>query len=106
MHISIRAVDFVLIHPVRAAVEERLACALAWSARHTAYLRVLLSCIPGPGGQVLSCCNIQLRFRDGRDLVVEDVKANFDLAAQCAATRIDRLLRQAARRREALPWTR
>lgn len=99
MDVSIRAVDFVLTHRLRAAVEERLACALAWTGRQTARVGVLLSCVTGPGGQVLKCCRIQMQLRDGRKLVVEDIRADFDLAAARAAGRIDRVLRQAGRKR-------
>lgn len=92
MHITVRAVDFVLTHLVRESVEERLAYALAWTGRQMARLNVMLSCAVGPAGQV--------HFPDGRQLVVEDVKADFPLAAERAANRIDRVLRHAGRRRE------
>lgn len=82
MHITVRAADFVLTHLVRESVEERLACAV------------------GPAGQVLKRCKILVHFPDGRHLVVEDVKAELPLAAERAANRIDRVLRDAGRRRE------
>ena len=100
MHITVRAVDFVLTHPVREAVEERLACALAWTGRQMARLHVMLSGAVGPAGQVLKRCTILVHFPDGRQLVVEDVKADFLLAAERAGNRIDRVLRHAGRRRE------
>jgi ribosome-associated translation inhibitor RaiA len=113
MHITVRAVDFVLTHLVRASVEERLAWALAWTGRQTARLNVVLSCAVGPAGQVRKRCEIRVHFPDGRQLVVDDVKADFPLAAERAANRIDRVLRHAGRRREARlsyieeqPWKR
>lgn len=106
MHVSIRAVDFVLTHTMRAIIEGRLACALAWAGRHMSRLKVLLSYTTGPGGQVLKSCKIQLHLSDGRKLVIEDIRAEFHLAAERAANRVDRLLRQARRRREPLPAVR
>lgn len=100
MHITVRAVDFVLTHPVREAVEERLACALAWTGRQTARLHVMLSCATGPAGQVLKRGKILVHFPDGRQLVVEHVTADFPLAAERAANRIARVLRLTGRRRE------
>ena len=99
MHITVRAVDFVLTHLVRESVEERLVCALAWTGRQMARLNVMLSCAVGPAGQVLKRCKILVHFPDGRQLVVEDVMADFSLAAERAANRIDRVLRHAGRRR-------
>lgn len=101
MLISVRAVDFVLTHAVRGAVEERLACALAWTGRQTARLGVLLSHVAGPGGRMLKCCSIRVQLPDGHTLMVEDRKEDFELAAERAANRVDRLLRQAGRRRVA-----
>lgn len=98
MHVSVRAVDFVLTHPLRIAVEERLACALAWTGRKLARLGVLLSYVAGPGGQRLTRCTIEVDLQDGGKLLAQDTRADFHLAAELAAGRIDRLLRQAARR--------
>ena len=100
MHMSIRAVDFVLTLPMRATVEEKLACALAWTGRQTVRLGVLLSNVAGPGGKVLKCCKIQMLLSDGRKLVVEDIREDVQVAAERAANRIDRLLRHTRRRRE------
>ncbi len=99
MDVSIRAVDFVLTNTLRSAIEERLACALAWAGRQTARLGVLLCHRAGPDGQRLECCKINVQFRDGRQFVIEDSKPHFHLAAERAANRVDRLLRQVGRLR-------
>lgn len=103
MDVTIRAVDFVLTHTMRSTIEGRLACALAWTGRQTGRLGVLLSYTAGPGGQLLKCCKIHVQFRDGRKFVIEDVKADFHLAAERAANRVDRFLRQAGRMRGLRP---
>lgn len=99
MHISVRAVNFVLTHTLRASIEERLACALAWTGRQTLRLSVLLSCNTGPRGEVLKCCKIQLHLSDGRNLIIEDIKSDFHLAVERAASRIDRAVRHVMRQR-------
>lgn len=103
MDVSIRAADFVLTHTMRSTIEDRLACALSWTGRQTARLWVLLSHTVGPGGQLLKCCKIQVQCRDGRKFVIEDIKGDFHVAAEHAANRVDRLLRQVGRLRGQRP---
>ena len=99
MQISIRAVNFVITHTLRASIEEQLASALAWTDRQTWRLRVFLFCNNGPRGEVLKCCKIHLHLSDGRNLIIEDIKTDFHLAVERAAQRIDRVVRHARRRR-------
>jgi len=77
MHISVRAVSFVLTHTLRASIEEQLACALAWTGCQTLRLIVLLSCNTSPRGEVLTCYKMQLHLSDGRNLAIEDIKSAF-----------------------------
>ena len=99
MHIAVRADNFVLTHTLRASIEQRLACALAWTGRQTLRLDVMLSYDTGPRGEVLQCCKIQLHHSDGRTLVIEDIKSDLHLAVERAASRIDRAIRHVKRRR-------
>jgi hypothetical protein len=96
MDISIRAVDAALTHTLRSSIEERLACALARTERQSARLGVPLPRTAGPGRQLLQCCQMHVQFRDARKFVVADIKTDFQVAAERAAKRVDRLLRQAA----------
>jgi len=99
MQISIRAVNFVITHTLRASIEAQLASELAWTDHQTWRLRVFLPCNTGPRGEVLKCCKIQLHLSDGRNLIIEDSKSDFHLAVERTAKRIDREVRHARRRR-------
>ena len=97
MRIDIQTSEFSLTDGLREYTERRLQYALSWASDDLRKVVVRLSDINGPRGGNDKRCRIQVPFRGGADVVIEDTESDLYLAIDRAADRAERAV---ARRME------
>ena len=101
MQIQIHTHQFDLTEAIRLYIEQRVAFALGWSRDELLKIHFRLADINGPRGGIDKSCQVILRFKGKKDLVVEDTQTDLYLAIDRALERASRsLARQLAKQRE------
>ena len=101
MQIQIHTHQFDLTDSIKHYIEQRVAFALGWSPEGLLKIYCRLADINGPRGGIDKYCQVILRFKGKKDLVIEDVQTDLYLAIDRALDRASRsLARQIARQRE------
>lgn len=101
MQIQIHTHQFDLTDAIKGYIEQRAAFALGWNPDGLLKINLRLADSNGSRGAMDKCCQITLRFKGKKDLVVEDTQTDLYLAIDRALERASRsLARQLARQQE------
>lgn len=101
MQIQIHTHQFDLTDAIKGYIEQRAAFALGWNPDGLLKINLRLADSNGSRGSMDKSCQVVLRFKGKKDLVVEDTQTDLYLAIDRALERASRsLARQLTRYRE------